>query len=452
MSSSTNSLESRRRLLNDGPQPTSGTCVLYIMSRDQRLHDNHALLLAQQEAGLQKLPLHVLFVLRHKGGQRAREQYQFMLDGLRNLSQEALALNISFTLCAGADAIKTVEELHPAAVINDFSPLRGSRRFRALIAQKINAPCHEVDTHNCVPVWIASPKQEFAARTLRPKLHAKFADYLQAPEPLSKHPYGTAKVNLDEAAIREVHATVPSNGQKLTWKSGEAAAHEALRDFVTHRLPGYATNRNDPTIDGLSGLSPYLHFGQLSSLRVVLEALQHKTADTAADVDALIEEIIVRKELSDNFCYYSDHYRSLQGAPDWARATLEAHRTEPREFLYTKQQLEHAQTHDEAWNASQRQLTRTGKMHGYMRMYWAKKVLEWTESPEQALEILTYLNDFYSIDGGDPNGYTGILWSIAGLHDRPWFERPVFGTVRYMNAAGLKRKFKIDQYIAAYPA
>lgn len=452
MSSSTNSLESRRRLLNDAPRPTSGTCVLYIMSRDQRLHDNHALLLAQQEAGQQKLPLHILFVLRHTGGQRAREQYQFMLDGLRNLSQEALALNISFTLCADADAIKTVEELQPAAVINDFSPLRGSHRFRALIAQQVTAPCYEVDTHNCVPVWIAGPKQEFAARTLRPKLHAKFAEYMQAPEPLTEHMYGEAQITFDESLIRDVLATLPSNGQKLTWKSGEAAAHEALRDFVTHRLHGYAANRNDPTVDGLSGLSPYLHFGQLSSLRVVLEVLQHKTADTEANVDALIEEIVVHKELSDNFCYYSDHYRSLQGAPDWARATLEAHRTDPREFLYTKQQLESAQTHDEAWNASQRQLVRTGKMHGYMRMYWAKKVLEWTESPEQALEILMYLNDFYSIDGGDPNGYTGILWSIAGLHDRPWSERPVFGTVRYMNAAGLKCKFKINQYIAAYPA
>jgi deoxyribodipyrimidine photo-lyase len=163
-------------------------------------------------------------------------------------------------------------------------------------------------------------------------------------------------------------------------------------------------------------------------------------------VDALIEEMIVRKELADNYCYYNPHYDSLEAAPAWARDSLDKHRGDAREFLYSKEQLEEGSTHDPAWNAAQRQLRKTGKIHGYMRMYWAKKVLEWTESPEQAIVYLIYLNDHYSIDGGDPNGYAGILWSVAGVHDRPWQERSVFGVIRYMNYAGLKRKFDIQAY------
>ena len=196
-------------------------------------------------------------------------------------------------------------------------------------------------------------------------------------------------------------------------------------------------------------MSPYLHFGQISSLRIVLEARKalDKNSNLQADYDALFEELVVRKELSDNFCYYNQNYNSLSGAPEWAQKTLAKHSSDKREFVYTKEQFENAQTHDEAWNAAQRQLRATGKIHGYMRMYWAKKVLEWSKTPEEAHDTLLFLNDFYSIDGGDPNGYVGILWSIAGLHDRPWGERPVYGTIRSMVYSGLKRKFDVNQYI-----
>jgi len=162
--------------------------------------------------------------------------------------------------------------------------------------------------------------------------------------------------------------------------------------------------------------------------------------------NALLEEMIVRKELSDNFCYYQPQYTSLNGGPQWAQDSLTEHRADPREFLYNYEQLAKGETHDAAWNAAQLQMVKTGKMHGYMRMYWAKKVLEWTESPEQAIDFLIRLNDFYSIDGGDPNGYVGILWSVVGVHDRPWTERAVFGKIRYMNYGGLKRKFDIAAY------
>jgi deoxyribodipyrimidine photo-lyase len=308
-----------------------------------------------------------------------------------------------------------------------------------------------------VPVWLASDHQEIAARTLRPKIKRLMAEYLDEAKPLQKHPYdwpGTVKA-IDELKehIDATLAGVPSNGSDISrFEPGEKAAQKAVKTFVSQRLEGYATQRNDPSDDGQSELNPYLHYGQLSSatvVRAVMEATGSQSKNQA-DADAFIEEITVRKELSDNFCFYSQDYDKLRGAPEWAQRTLDKHKDDAREFTYSRQQFEAAETHDEAWNAAQRQLVRTGKMHGYMRMYWAKKILEWSATPQGALQTLLYLNDFYHIDGGDPNGYVGILWSIAGLHDRPWQERPVYGTVRSMVYNGLKRKFDIQAYIDQY--
>jgi deoxyribodipyrimidine photo-lyase len=263
---------------------------------------------------------------------------------------------------------------------------------------------------------------------------------------LRKHPYPWAHRKPHTVALASIRKSLlpklPTNGTVVAATPGQTAARAALRSFVNQRLEDYAEARNDPTVDGLSGLSPYFHFGQLATLRVAL---------MAPSAEVLIEEMVVRKELSDNFCLYQPSYDSLDGAPAWALRTLAAHESDPRTYLYSYSQLESADTHDEAWNAAQRQMTSTGKMHGYMRMYWAKKILEWTPSARVAIEYAVRLNDFYEIDGGDPNGYVGVMWSIAGVHDRPWAERDVFGQVRYMNDAGLRRKFKIDQYVAAYP-
>jgi deoxyribodipyrimidine photo-lyase len=164
-------------------------------------------------------------------------------------------------------------------------------------------------------------------------------------------------------------------------------------------------------------------------------------------MNALLEEMVVRKELSDNFCFYNDNYDKLEGAEQWAKNSLKEHESDKRDFTYSRDEFENAKTHDKSWNAAQLQLRKTGKIHGYMRMYWAKKILEWTENAETAIEYAIYLNDKYSIDGGDPNGYVGVLWSIAGVHDRPWIDRQVFGKIRYMNEGGLKRKFDLDKYI-----
>ncbi|ONK71697.1 uncharacterized protein A4U43_C04F11410 [Asparagus officinalis] len=218
--------------------------------------------------------------------------------------------------------------------------------------------------------------------------------------------------------------------------------------FLTKRLKNYHTDRNNPLKPkALSGLSPYLHFGQISAQRCALEAKSLRNSNPQA-VDTFLEELIIRRELADNFCYYQPQYDSLRGAWEWARNTLMDHAADKREHLYTKEQLEKAKTVDPLWNASQLEMVHHGKMHGFMRMYWAKKILEWTSNPEEALSIAIYLNDKYQIDGRDPNGYVGCMWSICGIHDQGWKERPVFGKIRYMNYAGCKRKFDVDGYIA----
>lgn len=219
----------------------------------------------------------------------------------------------------------------------------------------------------------------------------------------------------------------------------------ALLGFLEHGLAGYERDRNDPNKNGTSGLSPYIHFGQISAQRIALQTIR-----TGMDARAFLEELIVRRELSDNFCFYNSHYDDTQGFPDWAKRSLDIHLADRREYLYSFEELLSARTHDELWNAAQRQMLLTGRMHGYMRMYWAKKILEWTDGPDTAIRNAIALNDRFELDGRDPNGYAGIAWSLGGLHDRPWKERPIFGHVRYMSRSGANRKFDVKAYVNAW--
>jgi len=456
--------DARIRRLNDSPLGKAKSCVLYVMARDQRVHDNFALAAAQQQAIELGVPLAVQFVLQPQTGpanaRRAREHYDFMLAGLQEVETELLKRNIPFmlTFWRPSEKIKAVAyHTKPQAVFFDFSPLRGPQKVHQQLARELDCAVFEVDTHNIVPVWQASDHQEFAARTIRPKINRLLADSLDEAPALRRHPHDWPGIvqpmkNLQQYSD-ELLANIAPNGTDISrFKPGEKAAHAALQAFIDNHLEGYAESRNDPSQDGQSELNPYMHYGQLSSatvVRAVKEAVG-KRPSLQADAEVLIEELVVRKELSDNYCFYNPEYDKLSGAPEWARKTLQKHADDRREFSYTRAQFESAETHDEAWNAAQRQLRRTGKIHGYMRMYWAKKVLEWSASPQAALETLLYLNNFYHIDGGDPNGYVGILWSIAGLHDRPWGERPVYGTVRSMTYGGLKRKFDVQAYVTRY--
>jgi len=229
---------------------------------------------------------------------------------------------------------------------------------------------------------------------------------------------------------------------------GSQAAEVALSTFLERRPTSYDTLRNDPNENAQSDLSPYLRYGNIAPQRVALTVRNSDMSD--ADKLAFLEELIVRREVADNFCWYSPAYDRFDGAWNWARESLEAHWDDPREFVYSQEQFDRAETHDSLWNAAQIQMVKTGKMHGFLRMYWAKKILEWSENPEIAITIALYLNDRYELDGWDPNGFTGVMWSICGVHDRAWFERPIFGKIRYMNRNGCERKFDVKAFVGKW--
>lgn len=445
-------IDSRRiRRLNDKPANTGP--VLYWMSRDQRVQDNWALLYAQEQAVLRKVPLFVVFNLERISARATVRQYDFMFRGLVEVETLLATLNIPFFVLEGKahEVIPSFVKKHGAGeIVVDFSPLRYACERRAGTAHVLDVLVSEVDAHNIIPCWQASPKEEFAAYTFRPKAHRALPEYLTTFPKVQKHPYVfVGKVpSIDWEGLKN-GLSLDTSVLPVVITSGAKAAAERLREFITHRLDTYHDDRNDPTKNGVSGLSPYLHFGQLSAQRVALEvSAAYETSKEARD--AFLEELIVRRELADNYCFYNTNYDNIKGAHAWAQKTHLEHKNDPREHIYTKKQLEDASTHDDLWNAMQCQMMQEGKMHGWCRMYWAKKIMEWTPDVQTAIEIALYLNDKYELDGNDPNGYVGVMWSLCGVHDRAWNERPIFGKVRFMNYAGAKRKFAIKEYIERY--
>ena len=428
-------------------KPTIGP-IVYWMQRDQRVNDNHALLYAQELAIELKQPLKVVFCVTSKFINATKAHYSFMLEGLKEIALSLHQKQIEFILLSGKPAdeiLSFVEKEKCGALITDFNPLLSVRLWKKSIVEKIKISFSEVDAHNIVPCRIASSKQEFGAYTLRPKITKLLPEFLVEFAKLKKHPYAsTINGNAEfDVCLKKIKAA--NSIQKINFIPGEKAALKQLKAFLQYRFNRYEKDRNDPNLDACSGLSPYFHFGHISAQRIALETLKCK-GNKESEI-AFLEELIVRRELSDNFCFYNDNYDSFEGLPAWAKKTLNEHREDKRDYIYQLEDFENAQTHDDLWNAAQREMMVKGKMHGYMRMYWAKKILEWTENPELAFAIAAYLNDTYSLDGRDPNGYAGIAWAIGGLHDRAWAERPVFGKIRFMNYNGCKKKFDVGKYV-----
>jgi deoxyribodipyrimidine photo-lyase len=421
------------------------------MSRDQRSRDNWALLFAKELALQQKVPLGVIFCLVPDFLQATIRHYDFMLRGLQETERNLAGKNIPFFLLTGSPEEKIppfVKDSHAGALVTDFDPLNIKKRWKRKILPHLEISFYEVDSHNIIPCWMASPKQEFAAYTFRPKVKKQLECFLDSFPPLQKHPYswkqGGKRIDWEEA---RKSLKVDTNVPPVVWiEPGEKNAKKMLRYFIRHKLASYNVQRNDPNLDALSNLSPYLHYGQISAQRIALEVRQAEGPEEARD--SFLEELIVRRELADNYCFYNKDYDNFRGFPDWAKKSLNEHRPDKREHVYPLASFENGSTHDGLWNAAQMEMVKTGKMHGYMRMYWAKKILEWTKNPETAQETAITLNNKYELDGRDPNGYTGIAWSIGGVHDRAWFSRPVFGKVRYMSFGGAKSKFNVDAYIA----
>ncbi len=429
----------RKRMYGLNKGTLSSGPILYWMIREQRVHDNWGLLHARALAADGR-PLVVVFCLPESDLGVPFRQYAFMLEGLKEVERELAEYRIPFVLLCG-DVGKEVarfgREIQAGAVVTDFAPLTSSRQWQHDAGTHMEMPLIEVDGHNVVPARFVSGKQEYAARTIRPKIYTVSHEFLEdfsAIEPPLKTIENLPPANWDDAWNRvNIDRSVPK----------ETAARAALSHFVNHGLDGYAARRNDPNAEGTSRLSAFFHFGQLSPQRAALTVAASGKGDDQA---SYLEELIIRRELSDNFCLYNPNYDSLQGAAAWARSTLDEHRNDRREYLYSYEEFEQAQTHSSLWNAAQLQLLKTGFMHGYMRMFWAKKILEWSSSPEQAHAIALRINDRYQLDGRDPNGYVGVLWSVAGLHDRAWKMRPIYGSIRYMNENGCRRKFDVDGY------
>ena len=440
-------IQERARKLNQAALKVGP--IIYWLSRDQRVKDNWALLAAQQLALVNNQPLLVVFNLTPSFLGATERQYQFILAGLKELEVNLKQKNIAFQIVASDDLsalIDLAKNISAGAMITDFSPLKINRAWKKTVAQQLDCPLFEVDAHNIVPAWLVSDKQEFAAYTFRPKIKRLLDKYLISFPTLKKHPYPYPFQIRNNYQAIENNLTIDRQVKMVSgFKSGEKTAYQAARNFIKNRLPYYNEQRNNPNLSAQSNLSPYLHFGQLSAQELAL-MIQESDAPVI-DKEAFLEELIVRRELADNFCLYNENYDNQKSLPQWAQLTLKKHASDKREYVYSKQEFELAHTHDKLWNAAQLEMIKTGKMHGYMRMYWAKKILEWTKDLETAFKVAIYLNDKYELDGRDPNGYTGIAWSLGGVHDRAWSERAVFGKIRYMNEKGCRRKFDVDAYI-----
>ncbi len=435
-----------------GPGP-----VLWWVHREMRARDNWGLLHALDLAKERGAPVAACFCLAPSFLGAGRRHYDFLLGGLAGLHQDLADLNIPLLIRMGEpgkEVATLAKTLSASAVVTDFDPLRPKRAWMAQAARTLSGlAVHEVDARNVVPCRAVSDKREYMARTIRPKITRRLHEFLTPlpePEPqsvrLDQADSGLPDPDVLAAWLKPNEAVPP-----VDWiTSGPRAALAGLRDFLANRLDRYAEHKNDPNAQAVSRLSPWLHFGHLSAQRVALE-----TADSGADPDSVrsfLEELIVRRELADNFCLHTPDYDLASGYPAWARESLALHARDRREYLYSDDDLVNAATHDPLWNAAQHQMAATGHMHGWLRMYWAKKILEWSPSPEAAQERCVRLNDHWSLDGRDSNGYAGIAWALGGVHDQAWKERPVFGKVRYMNYRGAKRKFDVDAFAAKWGA
>jgi deoxyribodipyrimidine photo-lyase len=424
------------------------------MQREQRAEDNWPLLYAQEKAQERGVPFCVVFCMVTEFVNAGLRHYDFLMRGMEETERDLNRRNIPFILLEGEPTElvpKFAKEHGVGEVVCDFNPLRFTDAWREEVGGRLSVRLTEVDGRNIIPCWVASDKEEFAAHTFRPKVHRQLKEFLTSFPSLEHQadagPFEPS--NVDWQALRAKMRFDESVGVVDWITPGTQAAKLTLRRFLDERIDAYAEKRNDPNEQVLSDLSPYLHFGHVSAQWIALKTNQASDTDKEGR-DAFLEELIVRRELTDNFCHYNKQYDKVEGAHEWAQKTIAEHDGDEREYVYERQELEAAKTHDELWNAMQRQMVTEGKMHGWCRMYWAKKILEWSPHFQTAVDRALYLNDKYELDGRDPNGVVGVMWSICGVHDRAWTERPIFGKIRYMNFNGAKRKFDVDAYIARY--
>jgi deoxyribodipyrimidine photo-lyase len=423
---------------------SDGEYILYWMQQSQRVFYNHALNFAISKANENHQPLLVLFVLTNDFLQAEDSHYVFMLEGLLEVQEELQKRGITFIIRQG-DPVDIVSDFARLAsiVVFDRGYLRIQKSWRNHIRDHIEKPIYQVESDVVIPVETASDKREYMARTLRPKIHAVLKDEVEIEVEIEVEPREISETYFT-GEVEEVLEKYREKAKKTRFTGGHSKAVDQFRNFVKEKLPSYSDKSNNPGYENVSLMSPYLHFGQISPLELI-HLIQEQYDLNEPFVRDYLEQLIVRRELAMNFVHYTENYDSLDALPDWAQKTLEEHAKDTREYLYTFEELEQGKTHDEDWNTCMEEMRETGFMHGYMRMYWGKKIIEWTESPEIAYDTLIKLNNRYFLDGRDPVSYASILW-LFGLHDQAWKERPIFGKIRYMNQAGLHRKFNMKNY------
>jgi deoxyribodipyrimidine photo-lyase len=439
----------------EGVPDPDGKCVVYWMQRAQRGIDNHAVDLAAKVANLLGLPLVVFFAGISNFPHANLRHYVFLNQGLPDIEADLAARNITFIMrrAPRESHEQLLADVRAAVLIGDENPTRVPEQWRKRLASRIRIPFWTVDTDVVVPSKLME-KAQYGAYTIRPRLYRLLPEYLRPYENLHadhswKRPKGFYADNVHQDMARDWKDLDRSVLPVEAWKGGTHAALQRLKCFSGKLLEGYDAQRNHPEIDGTSCMSPYLHYGHIGPITIALavDAATKRQPALKSARDSYFNELIVWRELAVNFVRYTPNYDSPDCAEDWAKKTIADHARDEREHLYTLRHLESANTYDDLWNAAQIQMVRFGWMHNYLRMYWAKKILEWTPDVATAMKYSIHLNDKYFLDGRDPNGYAGIAWAILGKFDRAWGERPVFGKIRYMSGASTGRKFDSREYI-----
>lgn len=445
-------MENRIKILN---QQAHKSNVLYLMNRDQRIYQNHSVQLGYNLSYQTKSRFFIGFDFPNV--RMNERQKDFIFEGLSELRTDAKNLDIPTYLINDLDCFVTDFKID--CIILDFSPLREIK----LRDKKILKMCESnkmalylCDSHNIVPCWMLSVYKRTgkAVRTDLYKLYDQFAtdfNELTSHKYNKKHDKTSDKaedttISMDKISESKyldlLDLVINKSKSNIDFIGGYTQGIKAMNDFFENRYDIYSEQRNNSDVNALTGLSPWLHAGQISAQFVILEA--HKRFEYSDKLYTFCAEMFVWRETADHFVFHEPNYDNLKGALGWARETLKTHTVDQRPVIYSEDELRHAKTKDNLWNAAQNELVISGKMHGYVRMYWAKRILEWTKTPEEALKIALEFNDEYSLDGCDCNGYLGVMWSICGSMDRAFKERPVFGKIRFMRA------FKSPGYISKW--
>jgi deoxyribodipyrimidine photo-lyase len=459
------SIPAALRKLADDPRVTirrpglpakDGKCIVYWMQRAQRGRDNHALNKAIEVANALNLPCVAYFAAISNFPHANLRHYAFLNQGLPDIAEACAERGVGFLMrrAPHEDHERFFADVNAAMVLADENPMRAPEQWRAHLATTLRIPFWTIDADVIVPSKLLE-KAQFSAGVARPRLYAALPEFLQPYEnPRATKPWKTPH----DLAHDSVHEDITHGWKNFdrtvlpveSWLGGHKAAIKRLNHFCNNLLEHYDKDRNHPELDGSSKMSPYLHFGHIGpqTIALAVDAAAKKHPHLKSARDSFFNELIAWRELSVNFVRYQPDYDNPDCADNWARQTIAEHDQDPRETLYKLPALEKGETYDDLWNAAQLQMVRYGWMHNYLRMYWAKKILEWTPNVRIAMRVAIYLNDKYELDGRDPGGYAGIAWSMLGKFDRAWFDRPIFGKRRYMSGASTGKKFDSKRYIA----